>query len=273
MEKRKCRICNFEFDYKSGKFTNHLLEKHELSLKDYIVKYELSGKTPKCQCGYCEEDSTFFRGKFLNRIGKHQKYDWLKEQYIIKNGLPKCKVCGNDVKWNRGLPNEYCSPKCFPSRWNQEKVKETVIKKYDVSNVSFLLDVRKKISNKMKVKLYNPRKYFLIKKYKNSTLTYQSLYEYHFLEYCEKNNILDRVKNGNVYDFLPDQCDYGFRTLTDFCIDNVEIEIKSTYILEKQGGYDIINIKRNAVERAGKQYLLILDKNYKEFDGKFYIYI
>lgn len=333
MEKRKCKICEDEFDYKSGKFTKHLIENHNLLLKDYIIQYELSGKTPKCECGYCSEDAPFFRGRFLNRIGKHQKYEWLKEQYIIKNGKPKCKVCGNDVKWNRGIPNEYCSPKCFPNRWNQIKIMNTVKERYNVDNVSFLPDIKEKISNSnienyknnkrkviekfsntcmkslgfdfpakspnVQIKMKNsyierlgvdhPSKLltnrqnsskrmiknnskfdftncFKVKKYKDTELFYQSLYEYHFLEYCEKNGILDKVRNGNVYDFLIEESDYGFRTLTDFSIGDLEIEIKSTYILEKQGGYDVINIKRSAVERAGKRYLLILNKNYEEFE-------
>lgn len=264
MERKKCKICGNEYHEQSGKFTKHLIE-HNLTLREYIIQYELSGNTPKCQCGFCEEDAPFFRGKFLDRIGKHQKYDWLKEQYIKNYGIPKCETCENDVKWNRGLPNKYCSFKCHPNQWNQEKVKESVLNKYGVNNVSFLLNIRKKISDNMKLKLYNPKKYFAIKKYKNIDLTYQSLYEYDFLEFCEKNNILDKVGNGNVYDFLIEESDYGFRTLTDFCIGDLEIEIKSTYILEKQGGYDVIEIKKGAVERSGKQYLLILDKNYEEF--------
>jgi hypothetical protein len=330
---KKCEICGFDFPYNTGKFTTHLMEDHNLLLKDYIIQYELSGLTPKCVCGYCDEDAPFFRGKFLERIGKHQKYQWLKEQYIIKNDMPKCIKCGNDVKWNRGKPNKYCSFKCLPSNWNQEKINTTVKEKYGVDNVSFLDEIKNKISNSnkytylinkecinIKYKKTCMNKYgvehtrclsdiqekfkisclksigvdhpsktikfrnnaslrmiknnsefdftncYKIRKYKDTNLCYQSLYEYHFLEHCEKNNILGRVKNGNVYNFLPNESSCGFRTLTDFCIDDIEIEIKSTYILEKQGGQDIIDIKRSAVERASKQYLLILDKHYEEFD-------
>ena len=332
--RKKCEICGLDFSYTTGKFTIHLNEYHNnISLRDYIIKYELSGQTPKCQCGYCDEDAPFFRGKFFYRIGKHQKYEWLKEKYIKKYGVPKCEVCGGDVNWNRDIPNRYCSPKCFPNRWNQEKIDITVKERYNVDNVSFLDDVKNKISNsnkenykynkkeivekfsttclerfgvdfpvkssdvqdKMKITYFknlgvdHPSKLLInrqnsskrmiknnsefnftncynIKKYKETELYYQSTYEYHFLEYCEKNNILDRVKNGNIYNFLPEESDYGFRTITDFCIDDTEIEIKSKYILEKQGGYFVIDKKRKAVESAGKKYLLILDKKYSEFE-------
>lgn len=333
--RKKCEICGFDFSYTTGKFTIHLNEEHNISLRNYIINYELSGQTPKCQCGYCDEDAPFFRGKFFDRIGKHQKYNWLKEQYIKKYGGPKCEECGGDVKWNRDIPNRYCSPKCFPNRWNQEKIDITVKDRYNVDNVSFLDDVKNKISlsnkdnyskykkeivdkfkgtclerhgyespmnnsllyEKWKKSVFNslgvdhPSKLLInrqnssrrmiknnsefdftncykIRKYKETELYYQSSYEYHFLEYCEKNNILNRVKNGNVYDFLPEDSDHGFRTITDFCIGDTEIEIKSSYILKKQGGDKVLNIKRNAVESTGKKYLLILDKKYSELDQK-----
>jgi len=333
---KKCEICDLVFHYQSGGFTNHLNKEHNISLKDYIIKYELNNQTPKCQCGYCDEDAPFFRGKFLNRIGAHQKYKWLQEQYIKKNGIPKCITCGNDVNWTRGLPNKYCSFKCLPNNWNQEKVKASVKKKYGVDVISQLDEIKKKISKKNKnnyllhkneivekfsntcmericvdfpVKsaevqskmkktcmerlgvshpskllknrnnsslrmiknnsLFNFNNCYNIKQYKETNLYYQSTYEYHFLEYCEKNNIINKVQNGNIYDFLPEDSNYGFRTITDFCIDDTEIEIKSTYILEKQGGDIVINIKSNAVENKGKKYLLILDKKYDKFKKLF----
>ncbi len=245
----------------------------------------------------------------------------------------KCITCGSVVNWKRGKPNKYCSFKCLPNRWNQEKVVDTVEKRYGVKNVSELPEIKNKISKKLseiykidkyrikyKYKKTSLKKYgyehyaqtkefsdrykktclkkygvdnvfktienrnkasrrmiennskfdfknhFKIKKYKDTELYYQSLYEYDFLEHCEKNNLIDIVKNGNVYNFLIEEQDYGFRTLTDFSMYDIEIEIKSSYILEKQGGEEVLNIKRNAIERKGKKYLLILDKHYLEFD-------
>jgi len=150
------------------------------------------------------------------------------------------------------------------------KMKITYLKNLGVDHPSKLLINRQNSSKRMinNNSLFNFTNCYKIKKYKDTDLCYQSLYEYHFLEYCEKNNILNRVKNGNVYDFLPEDSDHGFRTITDFCIDDTEIEIKSTYILEIQGGDIVLNIKRSSVERTGKKYLLILDKKYSEFYDK-----
>jgi len=331
---KKCEMCGNSFSYETGWFSKHIESEHNLFLRDYIIKHELSGMTPKCQCGYCDEDAPFFRGKFLDRIGDHQKYEWLKEQYIKKYGIPVCKTCGNDVNWHRGIPNSYCSSKCIPNNWNQEKINITVKEKYGVNNIAFLDDVKSIISIKKKESYLNNKKdivdkfidtcnnkygshpmknnillekyqntmfelygvdhpsktlefrdnaskrmiennskydfseYYKIKKYKDTGLYYQSTYEYDFLEYCEKNGILEFIDNGHVYNFSENNYDYGLRTITDFCIEDIglEIEIKSTYILEKQGGQKVIDIKRNSVECQDWKYLLILDKDYTEFD-------
>lgn len=82
---------------------------------------------------------------------------------------------------------------------------------------------------------------------------------------CEQLDIFHKVKNGNSYNYLAEDEDVGIRLLTDFSIDDYEIEIKSTYIMKKQGGIVVLNAKRRAVEKTGKKYILILDKDYSEF--------
>lgn len=331
---KKCEICGLTFPYTTGKFTIHLMEEHNLSLKDYIIKYELDGVIPKCQCGYCDDDAPFYRGTFLTKISFHKTYENIKNEYIKKNGIPKCKNCVDDVKWSRGIPNVYCSFKCFPNQWNQEQVKKTVKERYGVDNVSFLDDVKAKISKSIKENFkinkfeilkkikntclerygvesatsspevqekikksclksigvdhpskllknrenaskrmiennskfdLNFRNCYNIKKYKDTDLCYQSSYEEDFLDLCDKYQILNKVENGHIYKFSEEDYSYGLRMITDFTIDEMEIEIKSSYILDKQGGDIIIDIKRKTVEREGKIYLLILDKNYIEF--------
>lgn len=326
---KKCEICDLSFHKQSGKFTIHLKNEHNIELKDYIIKYELNNITPKCMCGFCDEDAPFIRGIFLNRISEHQKYKWIQKQYIKNNDKPKCITCGNDVKFKRGKPNKYCSFKCLPNNWNQTKIKETVKNKYNIDVISKLDYIKEKISkknkqnyllnkteiynkfqktcidrygeipmrldyfkNKQKLSmlnkygvehpsqlkknrnksslrmidnnsLYTFKEYYRIKKYKKTSLYYQSSYEYDFLKHCENKNILDIISNGNVYYKTNNK-----RMLTDFFINNfnTEIEIKSTYILNKQGGYDSLNDKRNTVEKNGKKYIIILDKNYNEFN-------
>jgi predicted nucleic acid-binding Zn ribbon protein len=145
---KKCQICNNEFCYTTGYFTIHLLKEHNISLKDYIIKYELNNIIPKCQCGYCDDDAPFYRGTFLTVIKSHTKFENQKEQYLKKNGIPYCSVCGEEIKkWNRGKPNKYCSDKChyiIQNNFNQEKIKNTVKERYNVDNVMFLKEVKEK---------------------------------------------------------------------------------------------------------------------------------
>lgn len=343
---KKCEICGKTFNYTSGHFTQHLLKEHKITLKEYVIETEYGGISPKCACGYCNEEPHFFRGKFNKWVNEHKTYEWRNKQYIKKYGIPKCKGCGKDIGFTRDTPLSYCSFECLPNNWNQDKIKETVKEKYNVSNVSHLEEVKKIISVKNKksakkslekrrdtvMKKYgvdstskleltkerhkqtmldkygvenyaqtgkfredsrkrmimnNPMKnlevvkkmsatyinnlekgkykLYKIQKYKNTDLYYQSSYEKEFLELCESLNILNKVKNGNSY-LLEDNV---HQTLTDFSIGDYEIEIKSSWILKKQGGVKKMNEKRKAVEAVGKRYIFILDKDYSEFEEIF----
>lgn len=345
MEKEKCKICDNLFSQKSGHFTLHLKNDHNLTLEDYIVITEFKGVHPKCQCGFCDDNSHFDSRirKFTHINYEHKNHDWLKEQWIKKFGVPKCH-CGNDVNWTRGKPNKYCNFKCLPNRWNQKKIKETVQQRYQVNNVSQDIDVKEKIKNSLKPlrKIINEKskitkkiryknghfddekmkqtilhkygvehpsqilknrekssirmiennpmfdeknmekmvetrtkkyesgelKYYNTKKY-NDFLYYQGLYEKHFLDLCNEIGIIDEIQNGHSFEYLECDNKFGYRTLTDFSYKDFEIEIKSKWILEKQGGFEKIEAKRRSVENKNKKYILILDKDYTEF----FIYI
>ena len=359
MDAKMCLICNQEFDYKSGKFTIHLMERHNLSLREYILSYEFK-ETLVCKCGFCNEIPEFYRGKFLEYKSGHKNFKWLKEKWIEKYGNPICPTCGKNIeKWFRGKPNKFCCLGCKTNNWNQEKINKTIGEKYGVENIFQLEEIKEKIietnnrkygkdyytqtndfkniikskdysQNIIKMRMSKKEKYgdeyyydkmkfketclknngvehpsqlqknrinstkrmlknnpmfnketskkvslsnienlkngkigYKTKRYKNTELYYQSSYEFDFLELCEKLSIINDIKNGNSY--IYENNDFGCWMLTDFSIGNYEIEIKSNYILEKQGGLNILNLKRNTVEKTGKKYILILDKNYEEF--------
>lgn len=319
---KKCEICHKEFNYTCGSFTLHLFTEHNISLKDYTIKYELKGITPKCACGYCNEEPPFIRGKFLTHIGEHKTYKWMHEHYIKEYGMPKCKTCGKEIGFARLLPQQYCSHKCQPNYWNQEqcrktlkehygvdnpmylqssknsislknkasalqskikrkqtcrekygvdsvmhlqssvdKQKEVMLKKYGVNHISKTEKFKKDASQRAKDK--NPafnEKNIRTHKYKNTNLTYQSSYEYNFLELCENKHILHKFDNGHNFKYNE-----GHNMRTDFSIDNYEIEIKSSWVLKRQGGLSVLFAKKEAVENTGKKYIFILDKDYSEF--------
>lgn len=148
----KCSICGCVYlNNKGGQLTNHLLKVHNLSFKDYYVFSELEGCPPACECG-CGQEPEFYRGKFRKYAKGHNTFLFKEEQYKIKNGIPKCKTCNNDVVFYRGKPNQFCSFECsgkqtgFSLTETQNKIKQTVLEKYGVDNVSKLDEVKHKIS-------------------------------------------------------------------------------------------------------------------------------
>ena len=332
----KCEICGQKFKNNlGGDLTKHLKTEHNLTVEDYYIITKLNGVEPKCQCGLCNEKPFFNRGKFSKYALGHNAFKWQEKKYVEKYGQPKCQnpECDNNVNFYRGKPRQYCSSKCQPNKWNQEKVQQTVKKKYGVSNVFQLEETKdkskitnlkkrnvehhmqskkiiekreklffakygvkspmhvKKFKNKQKetflkkygVTHYSKTKKFReiasqnmcnynqniktnhkIRKYKNTDLYYQSMYEYRFLEYCENNQLLKYITNSPTFKYL--NLSFGKWHIPDFKFKNkFIIEIKSTYWLEKQGGWDVINEKQKSVEIKGYKYIFILDENYNNF--------
>lgn len=307
---KTCEICRKYFNYACGAFTQHLKDAHQMSLKEYVIKFEYNDVAPKCACGYCNEEPPFIRGKFLTHIGEHKTYKWMHEHYIEKHEIPKCKTCGKEIGFNRLEPKQYCSNKCKPNYWNHEKCKKTLKEHYNVDNPSQLESSKKSISEKnhasakkslnkrrktclekygvssvmhlesskqaleqtflkkygvkhvlqnKEIHLKQQRNSFKLHLYKNTNIYYQSSYEYDFLQICENLGILNKMKNGNKFNYKE------HIYFTDFSIGEYEIEIKSSWILKKQGGLPVLFAKRDAVQESGKKYLFILDKDYSEF--------
>ena len=155
----------------------------------------------------------------------------------------------------------------FENEEVQEKIFKTMIHKYGCKYA-----LQNKESCEKFIKNCDFDKLFKnaikIKNYKNTKLYYQGSYELDFLKLCEKLGILKEIKNGNIYNYIEEDKNYGYRTLTDFSYKNFEIEIKSNWILEKQGGIEKLNAKRRAVEKQDKNYILIIEKTYDEFLNK-----
>jgi hypothetical protein len=277
----KCLECGNEFPYSNGYFVSHLKKEHNMSLRDYVVKYEYENnenKVPKCQCGYCNDSVPFYRGKFLSgqKLRAHQNSEWLENQYIKKFGTPKCEFCGNDNdNFYRGYPRKNCKKCVSDGNLNKvdknifntsSKTRKTLMEKYGVVNPGQFEKNKNNASKRMHDYNSNWKKNHTIRKYKDTKIYYQSSFEYDFLEMCEIQYILNRISNGSSFNFLQEDQQYGHRYMSDFCLDNqYEIEIKSSYILKKQGGIKVIMAKKKAVENSGKKYIFILDKDYSEF--------
>lgn len=148
-----CQVCGQNFkNNKAGQFTKHLEVSHNISQEDYVILSELSGVEPRCECGYCEERPSFYRGSFLTYASGHKSFKWREEQYLKVHGQPKCLECSSPVNFRRGEPLSYCSFECsgknagFSLPKTQDRIKEVVQERYGVDNVSHLESVKSKIS-------------------------------------------------------------------------------------------------------------------------------
>jgi uncharacterized C2H2 Zn-finger protein len=250
----------------------------------------------------CEECGVLYKGmnNFSRHVGKYHGKKFYFDKWIKENDDNKCKICGNKTlfsgKLNLGY-NKFCSKKCanksnrigfekgmmkkygtiIPMRIkkSREKYVKTMIHQYGVAVPS----QNKKISNKIlrsmnkkyggnapvqNVDIFNKsfRKRIKIYHYKNTKLSYQGLFELDFLEkFVNKIDII----NGPRIKYVSKD---GIKRVyySDFYIPslNLIVEIKSSFILTLDP--DIFE-KKLATIKNGYKYILILDKNYNEFNN------
>lgn len=157
----------------------------------------------------------------------------------------------------------------------RKKRKKTMIKKYGSEHALKNIDCRNKFKHTCKEKygveypMQNEKLFekqqknsFFSHKYKKTNINYRGSYELDFLEkFYEKYSDMQNAKSIT----------YIFENKTkiyfpDFYIPslNLVIEIKNSYLLKKD--QQKINLKRNAAVNNGFNYILIVDKNYNEFE-------
>jgi len=272
--KCQCGYCNddanFDNRYEIFRTINIEHKNHKWLKLQYIKKYGI----PVCKT--CNTSVKFNRGKPNTYCSKKCIPSNWNQKTINKNVKQKYNVDNisqlSDVK--KKVKKSYTTDKRkmalhkgktirnekYKNGWfDIDKARKTNIERYGVDSVQKL--EKNKIASAKRILNTN---FFKIKKYKDTNLNYQSSYEKHFLELCEQIGIIKNIKNGNIFKYSnTDTAKFYMRT--DFSIDNYEIEIKSSYILKKQGGISVLNLKRKTVEATEKQYIFILDKDYNEF--------
>lgn len=157
----QCHACNAQFvNNLSGLLTAHLREAHQLTLEDYVVKFELDGVEPRCKCGLCDERPAFVRGRFMTHAPFHRKFTVCRELYVKRYGEPRCARCNVTVGFSRGKPKRWCSQRCaivgkgFGNLSVQAKIVENVKARYGVRNTFQRPDVIAKIRAKNVLRVY-----------------------------------------------------------------------------------------------------------------------
>lgn len=159
----QCLACNAQFvNNLSGLLTTHLREAHQLTLEDYVVKFELGGVEPRCECGLCDERPAFMRGKFVTHAPFHRQFNVRRDLYLKRYGEPRCARCNVVVGFSRGEPKRWCSQRCaivgkgFGNPIVQAKIVENVIARYGVRNTFQRPDVIAKIAVKNRARTHAP---------------------------------------------------------------------------------------------------------------------
>lgn len=272
----------------AGKKTSKTWEERKKLLKD---SYEFECK----ECSEKFKTHTKLNNHIIKIHGLKKYYDrWIE---IENKGI--CKICGNPTEFYNRIDLGYkkcCSKECREKHKMAQRTKTNLIK-YGVENVFQSIDIKKKIKesciekygvdNNMKsqngkdeFKLSMNIKYGIdwpsqnrdslekiqksarkMKKFKNSNLWYQGTYELDFLE-----KFYDKIKNicrgpSIRYKFNGHNRVYH----PDFYVPelNLIVEIKSTYFLNMDKE---IEEKKKTTIHSGFNFIMILDKNYDEFE-------
>ncbi len=296
--KCQCGLCDKRPNFRRGKFSKYAIghEKFEWQQKQYI---DLYGQ-PKCQNPDCDNVVSFYRGKprkycchKCSEIAEpcHWNQDkvnsTVKEKYCVENvfQLGSVKIKSIETMMNNwGVEHALQSAEIyekmikknikkhgikFPQSLPEAKAKkkETTFKNHGVIHYSKTKNFREQASKNMCKYNKNVNTNHKIRYYKETKLYYQSMHEYRFLEYCEVNNLLQFINNSPTFKYLD--FSFGKWHLPDFKFkENFIIEIKSSYWLKRQGGWDKLKAKQLSVESKNYQYILILDENYDIFFEK-----
>jgi len=275
----KCDNCDYE---------------KELKIQDYYLSF----KNNKYCCNKCSYEN--YKKTMLERYGVENGFQYkdIKE----KSNSTKIKLYGDENYNNREKAIETCLDKYGVENPNQnykikKKSNNTCLEKYGFETASKNEKVKEKIkktnlkrwnstctlhSEKQidKIKqifidkygVDNPMKNLEIflkaqktalnrKKFKETELLYQGTYELDFLNnYYEKINI----ENGKSIKIIYNNNKTVYHS--DFFLSekNLIIEIKSSYWYNRY--YDKNIIKQKECEKLGYNYIIIIDKNYNDFN-------
>jgi len=247
-----CQICNKKFTTLCS-LSRHLRKDHNINKKEYYDKYIKKDNEGKCKiCG----ELTVFRGlhgyKLTCEKKTNPKCSILYAQQETINAMIKKYGVSNPYQIPKNKENCIKNLKKFYKDKNKvliakKKYKDTCLQKYGVENIS----QSEKSQNKNGFKYYN---------YKG--IKCQGSYELDFIKnYYDK---FTDIKRGPCikYSFKRKEhiyhADYYIPSL------NLIIEIKNKNLYNRDKNQ--IKAKKKATISNGFNYIMILEKNYKQFN-------
>ncbi len=298
----KCKECNKEFS-RTSDLSKHVGISHG-SQKDYYDKYLKKENEEICSCGnpteytgrwqrgYKKSCSEICRKK--DRVKKIEKTNLKK--YGVKNANHVKEVRDKIDKTNKEKYGNICPMQNkeiqkdiraknlknlgvelpFQSKEIQKKNRESMKRKY---GFEFSFQVRKfydKMHNTMIKKYGVPHSMqnldsfekgfktrIQLHEFKNTGILYQASYELDFLE--KYYDIFYGITRGPSIKYRHGDKDRVYHS--DFFLpsENLIIEIKNSYLAKRDKG--VLLEKKKYCEKSGYKWIMIIDKNYEEFDS------
>jgi hypothetical protein len=235
-------------------------KEHEIKYQTY--NHNTKNKTEKYYCSNVE----CMKIKRTISINKKYGIDNIFQNENIKNKIKQSNLekygvdnpqKNKEIKIKSENTNliKYGYKNVFQNENIKEKSRKTNLKKY---GVDYAIQ-NKEIFNKITISS------FIRKKYKDTNIHYQGSYELDFLEkYYDKFDI----ENGKTFKYFLNNKKHIY--YSDFYIPslNLVIEIKSNYIYELHK--EKVIEKERTVKLEKYNYILILNKDYSEFNKKYF---
>jgi hypothetical protein len=274
-----CEECNKTYKDKKNGICHHVYKEHDAY--EYYNKWIKEENDDRCKI--CNNKTDFWslslgymdsccniKCQKLYRIKKSREK--ILEKYGVTNVY---KLDFVKDKRNKTMKEKYGAEQTSNSEILKERRKQTFIKKYGVTSYVLTKEFNEK-RKKSCIKKFGTennsqnqenfemgqKTRLTLHQFKNTDIWYQGSYELDFLEkYYEKYTNIQRAPsikyffNGKLHYYHPD---FYIPSL------NLIIEIKSSYLLKRDK--EKIEEKEKSTISNGFKYIIIIDKNYKEFN-------
>jgi hypothetical protein len=273
-----CEECGKTFkSRKNGLCRNHIYKFH--NPKEYYDKWLKEKGDDKCKV--CNNTTSFFSvscgysnccSKECSNIYRYnQSQKAIFEKYSVKNVF---QIDDIKKKRNKTMKQKYGSEHTSSSIFLKNKREKTFIKKYGVTSYTSTLEFKEKRKQTC-IKKYgvennsqNRDQYekmqkaaYKLKQFRKTNLWYQGSYELDFLE--KYYDIFSDIKRGPSIKYKFNGKNRVYHS--DFYIPslNLVIECKNNWLYNRDK--EILEEKKKATIANGFNYIMILDKNYKDF--------
>jgi hypothetical protein len=263
VQDKKRKTCLKKYGVEVSSQSNIVKNKNKQTcLKNHGVENVYQSEKIKEKCRKTKKEK-YGNENFTNR--KKAKQTCLKNHGVEWSLMdPSVKELGNQKMKELYGENPLTHPDI------KKKKEETSLKKYGVKspNQSDIVKKHKEesyirnfgVSNPMKKEyIFDKQQYRSGYRQKfNEKLHYQGSYE---LDFLRKYSEILNIENGKTFKYNDNRIYYS-----DFYISslNLIIEIKGSYYYNRD--IEVINLKKESVLKEGYNYIMILDKDYTEFE-------